>query len=79
MVYSSGTTGASKGIVLTNDGINATIAQYETGFPEVSRQKKFLHIVPIWFSSGISISLLMPLCLGASCILEPLFLSLIHI
>ena len=73
MVYSSGTTGASKGIVLTNDGINATIAQYETGFPEVSRQKKFLHIVPIWFSSGISISLLMPLCLGASCILEPLF------
>ena len=42
MVYSSGTTGASKGIVLTNDGINATIAQYETGFPEVSRQKKFL-------------------------------------
>ncbi len=73
MVYSSGTTGASKGIVLTNDGINATIAQYETGFPEVSRQKKFLHIVPIWFSSGISISLLMPLCLGVSCILEPLF------
>ena len=59
--------------MLTNDGINATIAQYETGFPEVSRQKKFLHIVPIWFSSGISISLLMPLCLGASCILEPLF------
>ena len=73
MVYSSGTTGASKGIVLTNDGINATIAQYETGFPEVSRQKKFLHIVPIWFSSGISISLLMPLCLGVSCVLEPLF------
>ncbi len=73
MVYSSGTTGASKGIVLTNDGINATIAQYETGFPEVSRQKKFLHIVPIWFSSGISISLLMPLCLGAPCILEPMF------
>ena len=65
MVYSSGTTGASKGIVLTNDGINATIAQYETGFPEVSRQKKFLHIVPIWFSSGISISLLMPLCLSS--------------
>lgn len=39
MVYSSGTTGASKGIVLTNDGINATIAQYETGFPEVSARR----------------------------------------
>ena len=33
MVYSSGTTGASKGIVLTNKGINATVAHYEyTGF-----------------------------------------------
>jgi long-chain acyl-CoA synthetase len=73
MVYSSGTTGASKGIQLTNDGINATIAQYEYGFPEVVRQRSFLHIIPIWFSSGVSISLLMPLCLGVTCILEPVF------
>lgn len=29
MVYSSGTTGASKAIVLTNDGINTTIMQYD--------------------------------------------------
>ncbi len=73
MVYSSGTTGASKGIQLTNDGINATIAQYEYGFSEVQRQRSFLHIIPIWFSSGVSISLLMPLCLGVTCIMEPIF------
>lgn len=30
MVYSSGSTGASKGILLTNDGINATILHYNT-------------------------------------------------
>ena len=29
MVFSSGTTGASKGIILTNKGINATISHYE--------------------------------------------------
>ncbi len=73
MVYSSGTTGASKGIVLTNDGINATITQYEKAFPEIVRQNSILHIVPIWFSTGISISLLMPMCLGVCCILEPAF------
>ncbi|MCM1440095.1 MAG: acyl--CoA ligase [Roseburia sp.] len=74
MVYSSGTTGESKGIVLTNDGINATITQYETAFfSEEKRGDKFLHNVPIWFSTGVSISLLMPLCLGVVCILEPVF------
>ena len=31
MVYSSGSTGASKGIVLTNDGINALIREKKTG------------------------------------------------
>lgn len=74
MVYSSGTTGTSKGIVLTNDSINATITQYEMGlFSEGKRGNRFLHNVPIWFSTGVSISLLMPLCLGATCILEPIF------
>lgn len=73
MVYSSGTTGASKGIQLTNDSINATVTQYEYGFPEVKRGCSFLHIIPIWFSSGVSISLLMPLCLGVICVLEPSF------
>ena len=52
MVYSSGTTGASKGIVLTNKGMNATIAHYEhTGF-EYNRNYTYLQIVPVWFSTG---------------------------
>lgn len=73
MVYSSGTTGASKGIVLTNKGINATIAHYEyTGF-EYDRSDKFLQIIPTWFSTGTVICLVMPLCLGLQVILEPVF------
>ncbi len=74
MVYSSGTTGASKAIVLSNDGINATILQYDRGLiAEVKRGNRFLHTIPVWFSTGVVITLLMPLCLGVTCILEPVF------
>lgn len=38
MVFSSGTTGASKGIQLTNDGINATMCEYECGGFSFKRQ-----------------------------------------
>lgn len=73
MVYSSGTTGASKGIVLTNDGFNATIAQYECADLGIKRGLTFLSIVPIWFSTGIIVCFLVPLCLGMKCVLEPVF------
>ena len=73
MVYSSGTTGASKGIVLTNKGMNATIAHYEhTGF-EYKRNYTYLQIVPVWFSTGAVLCLFMPLCFGLSLIIEPVF------
>lgn len=73
MVYSSGTTGASKGIVLTNKGINSTISHYEhTGF-EYIREQTYLQIVPTWFSTGAVFCLFMPLCLGLCVILEPVF------
>lgn len=69
MVYSSGSTGASKGIVLTNDGINATISHYtDTGFFH-ERGNTFLQMIPVWFSTGIVLSVLMPLCVGITVIL----------
>lgn len=73
MVYSSGTTGASKGIVLVNKGMNATIAHYEyTGF-EYKREQTYLQIIPTWFSTGAVFCLFMPLCLGLCVILEPVY------
>lgn len=53
MVYSSGTTGASKGIVLTNDGINATISHYLSPDFPYERGNRFFQIVPVWFSTGL--------------------------
>ena len=73
MVYSSGTTGASKGIVLTNDGINATISHYQSPDFPYERGNKFLQMIPVWFSTGIVLSVLMPVCLGITVVLEPVF------
>ncbi len=73
MVYSSGTTGASKGILLTNDGMNATIAHYQSSCFSYERKATMLMMIPIWFSTGIVLSLLMPLTNGVTVILEPKF------
>ena len=73
MVYSSGSTGASKGILLTNDGINATILNYQMSCYPFERGDSFLQMIPIWFSTGNVLSLLMPLVQGITVILEPNF------
>ena len=73
MVFSSGTTGASKGIQLTNDGINATGCGYEYGGFGFQRQDIFFAQIPIWFSTGISVTMLVPLIHGVTVILEPIY------
>ena len=73
MVFSSGTAGASKGIQLTNDGINATGCEYEYGGFGFQRQDIFFAQTPIWFSTGISVTVLVPLIHGITVILEPVY------
>lgn len=73
MVYSSGTTGASKGIQLTNDSINSTISEgVQIGF-DWKRGDRWFSQVPIWFSTGVCASTLVPLKYGITIILEPLY------
>ena len=74
MVYSSGSTGASKGIVLTNTGINSTLFHYSSHqqFPR-TRGERFLQMIPVWFSTGIIVSILVPLSFGVTVVLEPVF------
>lgn len=73
MVYSSGSTGAAKGIVLTNGGMCATISHYLSPSFPCQRGDRYLQIVPIWFSTGIVLSVLMPLCVGITVVIEPVF------
>ena len=76
MVYSSGTTGASKGIVLTSDGLRSMLIHYSHPnfqYQPFYRGDTMLQMIPVWFSTGIVASLLMPLALGVTVILEPVF------
>ena len=73
MVYSSGTTGMSKGIVLTNDGFVAMFKQHELSGMNFKRGQKCLQIIPTWFSTGICNSLMMPLSFGITVVFDPIF------
>ena len=73
IVYSSGTTGAAKGIQFTNDSVNSTITQGQyIGF-EWKRQDKYFSQIPIWFSTGVCATMLVPLRYGITIILEPMY------
>ena len=73
MVYSSGTTGASKGIVLTNDSVSAIFTNYLCTYESALRHLVCLQMIPVWFSTGMILSVLMPLFMGMSTVLEPVF------
>lgn len=71
VVFSSGTTGTSKGIQLSNDGINATVSGYSVY--DFIRQEVYFAQVPVWFSTGIVVTIFVPLILGIKTALEPVY------
>lgn len=71
VVFSSGTTGASKGIQLSNDGINATISEYKAY--DFNEQDVYFAQTPIWFSTGIVVTIMVPLVHGIKTVLEPIY------
>lgn len=73
MVYSSGTTGASKGILLSNDSFQNSINSYLASGVELVSGKKFYQIIPPWFSTGLSTSMHLPLSLGVGVFMDPRF------
>ena len=73
MVYSSGTTGASKGILLTNDSLQSTINAYNNTEIDLSPGHKFYQIIPPWFSTGLSTSIHLPLTSTATVFMDPRF------
>ena len=73
MVFSSGSTGASKGIQLSNGGINANICDSQFIVFDKKRQDIWFDPIPIWFSTSIISSVIYPLLYGISVILEPIY------
>ena len=61
LVYSSGTTGASKAIVLTHDSFQNSVLSYNANTVDIVRGWKMYQIVPPWFSTGLNTSIHLPL------------------
>lgn len=70
IVYSSGTTGNPKGVVHTNDSMNAVAFQYKIAGMEIEKGSTFLNPIPPFFGFGISIGIHTQLSLGTTGILH---------
>ena len=76
ILYSGGTTGTTKGIMLSNMNFNAlalqTIAASGFSMEEIS-DMKMLSVMPVFHGFGLGIGIHTPLIAGGTCILIPQF------
>ena len=73
MVYSSGTTGASKGILLSVDSFQKLVNAYgKSGF-DTSRGQKVYQNIPPWHSTGLSLGINFPMSYGVKVCTDPMF------
>lgn len=68
LVYTSGTTGDPKGVVLTHRNLIANLAQIETQFPVITGDYRFLSLLPLSHMFEQMAGFLAPLSLGGSVI-----------
>lgn len=64
MVYTGGTTGKAKAVVLSNRSLNALVMQYERTYVTLKRGGVFMDSLPPFIAFGLVCSMHMPLCLG---------------
>lgn len=73
IVHTGGTTGIPKGVMLSNDNMNAAALQaYRCGF-DFKREHKWLNIMPPFIAYGVGNGLHLPLIVGMEVILIPSF------
>ena len=73
VVYTGGTTGEPKGVLLSNQAANALSFHYISANPILHFQagETFLDIIPPFLAYGLFLGIHMPLCAGTECILSP--------
>ena len=73
VTLTGGTTGAPKGVMLSNDGFNAIAFGFKHCGVSYKRGQRFMNIIPMFASYGIVSSLHMPLTLGLEVVVIPKF------
>lgn len=73
ILYSGGTTGVPKGIVLSNKNFNAVTLQTSSMICSVKAGDTILTIMPIFHAFGLDVCIHTPLSIGVKCILMPIF------
>jgi len=73
ILYSGGTTGTPKGIMLSDMNFNSVTMQTASMIQPVNAGESILTIMPIFHAFGLDVSIHTPLYLGVKCILIPAF------
>ncbi len=73
MVYSSGTTGSSKAILLSNDSFQNSVLSYKANTYKFSPGQKSYQIIPPWYSTGLNTCIHLPLHQGITVFQDPRF------
>lgn len=73
MVYSSGTSGPSKAIVLSHDSFQYSVLSYDAFLFDRTRGQKMYQIIPPWYSTGLNTSIHLALHSGVTVFQDPRF------
>ncbi|MGC9260110.1 MAG: class I adenylate-forming enzyme family protein [Phycisphaerae bacterium] len=72
ILYTSGTSGSSKGVMLTNDNLNSNAAD-AIAHAQFNRQMTFLGVLPMFHALGLMAGFLVPLSLGCRVVYQARF------
>lgn len=70
ITYTGGTTGGSKGVLLSNKAVIAVAQQYIIGERDLSRKSKWIQVLPLFIAYGVTCSLMIPLTVGMTLIVR---------
>lgn len=73
IAYTGGTTGFPKGVMLTNDSMNAVVINFKYCGIQYNMSDRFLGIIPVFSTYGMVCGMHMPLCMGLELVPIPKF------